>query len=194
MTLTPGQPDASKPDAAAGAPTPPAADPNAALLAELEQLRKAKVESDKAETARKKAEQDKLDAEALKRGEHEKLLIDSKAKADRAQAEAEDLRFRLAMTTALAEAKFRPADGALEDVLQLFPRDGLKVGADGKIEGLDGKIEAFKKAKPHLFAGTEQPPAGGGMNGYPSGRTVPAKDPVGGYFNRAYAHAMPAKN
>lgn len=179
-------------------PEPPPADSDtekAELKKKLEVFEKAERAREKAEADKQKADKDKADAESLKRGEIEPLLVKEKAETARLASENADLKIRGALM--LEVGAHKPADTALEDILTLFPRDGLKIGADGKIEGFAEKIKAFKAEKPHLFQagaaeGAETPPATGLPGTRP--KSAPTGDVVKEVIRQNLERAKPENN
>lgn len=108
------------------------------------------------------------EAEAKRRGEFEKLHAAEKQKAEQLARELDDERFSRHFEKALG--KYKPREGALEDIQKLFPREG------GKIEGLDERLAEFRASKPYLF---EPDPPATGLPGYRPGAGATSQPAAG---------------
>jgi hypothetical protein len=118
--------------------------------------RKEAREAQSAKAEFERQQQATAEADSLKKGEFEKLHATEKARAEQLAQELEAERFGRHFEKALS--KLRPREGAVEDILKLFPRDGMKL-KNGQIEGLEGRLAEFSKAKPYLFE-AEAPASG----------------------------------
>lgn len=123
------------------------------------------------EEQRVRAEKDKTDEEARKRGDHEKLLAEQKVRLEQLQQEKHSIAMDAALQIELLQAEVNPK--VLRDAMALFPRTSLKL-TDGKIEGFKEAFEPFAKDRAWLKAQAASGNgaagvAGTGASGLPGG-------------------------
>lgn len=142
-----------------------------------EQKRKLLAEQPDLTELRSKAQKyDELEAQSKSELDREReARAAAERERDEARAAADGKLLDAAIRVAAAQAKAVDPDA----VAALLDRDGLKVGADGRVDGLDDAIKTLLEAKPYL-TGSSEPgptptPTPGGADGGPRGTPAPGQ-------------------